>query len=383
MAAFTQRRGQLLGMTIGSGLNYKYAEMNQIDAILTLSASRFRQMGVSSLAGSLPFSSANRMVYDYATSEILTRDPHIPVIFGLCAVDPTIVLEEYIQLLQDSGFAGICNMPTVSIMDGRYRAELERSGFSFRREVEAVATAHRKEFFTVAMVRDKEQTADMLQAGCDVICVHFGAAKGGMLGTQREMSLHDAVSMADEIFSVCDRARPEVIKMLYGGPAKTPSTIRYLMECSHADGFIGGYTFERLLLEKNVEGNLIKETFFPSGPAGSAAFCSEKIDYVEYLKEYVETHYHQRVTLNDIARDLYISRPYLSALVKKELGESFSDYLIGYRMYRASSLLLNTALSVSEIGALVGYPDHAHFSKLFYKRIGSSPARYRKQYKNT
>lgn len=379
----TENRGHLLGMTVGAGLYYKYAEMNQADVILALSASRFRQMGISSLAGSLPFGSANRLVYEFSCREILPQDPKIPVVFGLCAVDPTIELEAYIEMLKNSGFSGICNLPTVSIMDGRFGLELEQAGFSFQKEVDAIAMAHRAGMFTIGLVRDEKQAQKMLGAGCDVICVHFGAAKGGVLGTRQEVSLKEAATMAEQIFRVCQNQSPSTIRMFYGGPAKTPPSIHYLLEHTNADGFIGGYTFERLLLEKNMQRNMIKNTFFNHSNVPSDNGKYKTTDYVEYLKECIETRYMEKLSLQQFAEELHISRPYLSALVAKELGEPFSDYLISYRMYKASYLLLNTSLSAEAIGTQVGYPNYAHFSKLFKKKMGVSPLNYRKQYQTT
>lgn len=373
-------RGQLLGMTVGSGLYYKYAKMNQADMVLALSASRFRQMGINSLAGSLPFDSANRMVYDFACREILPQNPKIPVVFGLCAVDPTIELESYIEMLKNDGFAGICNLPTVGIMDGRFGWELEQAGFSFQKEISAIAIAHRKGMFTVGLVRDEKQAEEMLLAGCDVICVHFGAAKGGVLGTRQELSLREAATMAEQIFQLCQTRAPSAFRMFYGGPAKTPSSIRYLLEHTNADGFIGGYTFERYLLEKSMQNNVIKDTFFNHSEAAGEGGKNQRVDYVEYLKQCIEKRYMEPLSLKQLAEELHVSRPYLSSLAARELGEPFSDYLIGYRMYKASSLLLNTTMSAESIGAQVGYPNYAHFSKLFKKKIGISPFHYRKQY---
>ena len=375
-----KQRGQLIGMTVGSGLFYKYAVMNQIDLLLVLSASRFRQMGISSLAGSMPFGNSNDMVLDFALREIMPNDPKIPVIFGLCATDPTIVIGDFLERLISYGFSGVCNLPSISIIDGSYREALKEVGFSYESEVRALAQAHEMGLLTVGMVRDVPQAKLMVQAGCDIICVYLGAASGGVLGAKLEVNLKNATNLIKSIFEACKKEREDIILMIYGGPAKTPSSINYLTERTHADGFFGGYTFERLMVERIFSEGAIKNMFL----------CKEKIppkqrhkNYSDYLCEYIENNYMHKISFSQLSEQLHISRTYLSSVFKRETGESFMDYLISYRMHKASNLLINTDLPINDIVFQVGYSDYAHFSKVFKNKMGISPANYRRQYKNT
>ena len=238
--SLTKQRGQIIGMTVGSGLFYKYAVMNQMDLLLVLSASRFRQMGLSSLAGSMPFDNSNHMVLDFALREIMSNEPQIPVIFGLCATDPTIVIDDFLQQLKMYGFSGVCNLPSISIIDGSYSEALREVGFSYEAEVNALRLAHDMGLLTIGMVRDVGQAHLMVQAGCDIICVYLGAASSGVLGAKYEVNLKNAEELIGNIFETCKKEREDILLMIYGGPAKTPSSINYLIDKTNADGFLAG-----------------------------------------------------------------------------------------------------------------------------------------------
>lgn len=376
------RGNHIFGMTLGTGIYYKYAVLNDVDLAFLISASRFRQMGMNSLAATMPYGNANDIVLDFAVREILPQRPKIPLIFGLCATDPTVDLRSYIARLKELNFSGICNIPSVIIVDGGLSAMLEAEGISYQKEIQAIRIAHEMDLFTVAMVQDAEQAGGMIEAGCDAVCVHFGAAKGGVLGAKLEVTQRDAVKAATQIYEQCDSCGRKIIKLFYGGPAKTPPSVHYIKENTRADGFVGGYSIERLIVEANMQKGLLRYTFL-GAEEQEGRQRAEKIDYVEFTKEYIEQNYKDHITANQIAAKLHISRSYFSALVSKELGEPFQEYLITYRMEKASNLLMNTLLSVGEIAEMVGYRDYAHFSKSFKKKMKISPAAYRKQYKNT
>lgn len=377
--SLTKQRGQIIGMTVGSGLFYKYAVMNQMDLLLVLSASRFRQMGLSSLAGSMPFDNSNHMVLDFALREIMSNEPQIPVIFGLCATDPTIVIDDFLQQLKMYGFSGVCNLPSISIIDGSYSEALREVGFSYEAEVNALRLAHDMGLLTIGMVRDVGQAHLMVQAGCDIICVYLGAASSGVLGAKYEVNLKNAEELIGNIFETCKKEREDILLMIYGGPAKTPSSINYLIDKTNADGFFGGYTFERLMVECSFSEGAIKKQFLCKGGIPK----QKQKNYSDFLCEYIENNYMHKISFAQLSEELHISRTHLSHLFKRETGESFMNYLVSYRMHKASNLLINTDMPINEIVIQVGYSDYAHFSKIFKSKMGISPANYRKQYKNT
>ena len=179
-------------------------------------------MGKSSLAAYLSHVNSNDLVMDFAVKELIPTITNTPIVFGLNATDPLIDLYSYIKSLKDIGFIGINNYPTVGLFDGKFKEALEEEGTSFDLEVEAIKIANFLDMLTIAFVFDLEQARKMLEAQADIICVHLGLTKGGLKGAVKVLSLEKAKILAQEIFDLCDEIRPEVIKMIYGGPVKTP-----------------------------------------------------------------------------------------------------------------------------------------------------------------
>lgn len=188
---FNQLRihNHLIGVAAGSGMTGKYAEQGGADFILALSSGRFRQMGVSSLAGFLPFGNSNKIVLKFAFKELVPAIKKIPVCFGICATDPTIKLEQFIKLIKDKGFTGMNNFPSVGLIDGIFREALEEQGITYDKEVEAIRIANELGLLTVAFVFNEEQAIKMIDANADVICVHLGLTEGGKLGAKKIHSL--------------------------------------------------------------------------------------------------------------------------------------------------------------------------------------------------
>ncbi|NFR86533.1 MULTISPECIES: phosphoenolpyruvate hydrolase family protein [unclassified Clostridium] len=372
----------IIGVATGAGVTAKYAQRGGADLVLTLNSGRFRQMGRSSLAGILPFANSNDMVMEFALREVVSLIKDIPVIFGLNATDPTIDLEEYIDDIKNKGFSGINNYPTVGIIDGIFGELLEEEGCSYKLEVEAIKIAHKKNLFTIAFVFSKEQAKDMLDAGADIICVHLGLTGGGMLGAKKILSLEAAKEKAKLIFDLCDKIRPNVIKMIYGGPIKTPVDVQYMYNNCNTMGYIGGSAFERIPTEKYItnitrefkySGNLEKDDFLNKMLDG----ITKHYDYVEFVKEYVSKNYMNNISFLELAMVANISRTHLSSLFKKEVGCSFPQYLVKFRMNKATEIIKKENIQLSEVAELVGYDDYAHFSKMFKKYIGKSPKIYR------
>lgn len=376
--------GHIIAVASGSGMSAKYCTRGGADLILALSAGRFRQSGRASLASYLCFGNSNDIVKDFAARELIPLILEVPILFGLNASDPNIDLQEYIRSVKNMGFAGIVNFPTVGIIDGQFREALEEDGAGFRKEIEAIAIAHRQDLFTLAFVFDPWQAKQMLEAGADIICAHLGWTTGGALGAKRSHSIEIARKMAEDIFRVCRETRSDVIKMIYGGPIKSPADAQYFYDNTECQGFIGGSSFERIPIEKAIEHttrsfkspqNKQSEEILLRVLAGRA----QDYDDVEFVQNHIEENYAHPIFLSELAGVLHISAPYLSAKFKKKLGCSFSEYLVRFRMNKASALLQEeSALTISEIAASVGYTDYVQFSKIFKKYKGVSPRTYRK-----
>lgn len=374
--------GHIIGVAAGSGMTTRYSVKGGADFILALSAGRFRQTGRPSMASYLAYTNSNDTVMDFATRELLTLMESTPILFGINATDPMIELPEYIEEIRGSGLSGLVNFPTVGLIDGRFRQALEGDGISYDTEVEAIRIASEKGMFTLAFVFDEEQAEKMINAGADIICAHLGWTMGGTLGAKKASSIKAACRSADRIFHICLEKAPDKIRMIYGGPVKTPADAEYFYKNTSCQGFIGGSSFERIPSEKailqttryfkhpdDVENTNSLKSVLEGKPAES--------DYAEYIQEYISLHYHQTITLNGMAGILHVSPPYLGSVFKKKTGCNFTEYLITFRMNKACSMLANERLSISEIARDIGYGDPAQFSRIFKKYKGMSPRAYR------
>lgn len=377
-----QLHSRIIGVSCGSGLAAKQAERGGADLILALNSGRFRMMGQGSLAGFLPFFNSNEFVMEFASRELVPAVEKIPVIFGLHATDPSILLEQFIQQIKMRGFAGINNYPTVGLIDGHYREALEEQGISYDMEVRSIAIAHEMGLFTIAFVFDENQAEKMIQAGADMLCVHLGLTKGGLRGAKKALTLEAGAKLAERIFSASDAIKPDIIKMIYGGPVHTPMDLQYFTNNTTAHGYIGGSTFDRTPAEKAIEQRThqFKTTGLYENDEllQKMLFGIERHDYVGFVKEYIATNYMNEISFTDLAMIAHVSRTHLSMLFKKETGMTFTAYLTDFRIHKACSILERGNISCNRVSQLVGYPDYAHFSKTFKKIVGISPSEFTK-----
>ncbi|MEG1633699.1 MAG: phosphoenolpyruvate hydrolase family protein [Oscillospiraceae bacterium] len=378
----------IIGTVAGSGMTARYTAMGGSDLIFALSAGRVRFMGRSSFTSFFCYANSNDMVMDLGMKELLPLIKGLPIIFGLNACDPFINLYDYIRTIKNNGFSGIVNFPTVCLIDGQFREALEEEGNSFDKEVEAISLAHYMDLFTIGFVHDEEQARLMTEAGADIICVHFGFTKGGHMGAKRYLSIENAREMSKQIFEICDAIRPDVIKMVYGGPANTPEDMQYIYNTTLCQGYIGGSTFDRIPTEKAIleTTRAFKSTETPQNSVMNCLSQSQddKGGNVDFVKSYIAANYMlPDLRLADLALIAHVSSSYLSTKFKQKTGSSFTDYLIKYRMEKAVEIMSESDKSLSEIAADVGYTDYPQFSKMFKKHLGTSPSKYEKQNINT
>lgn len=370
--------GHAVGAVVGSGMAAKFVAMAGIDFLVALSAGRFRIAGRGSYASYFCYANSNEMVMNYGRAEILPIIRDVPVLFGLFANDPTIERDSYLDAIHASGFSGVVNYPTVSLIDGQFREALEEDGNTYANEVEAIRTAHAKGMFTLGFVTNRDEAHQMLDAGADVICAHLGLTRGGYMGRRNGMSIVEAETVARDIFEVCEGH--DVIRMVYSGPASTPEDMQFLYDNTPCEGYIGGSVFDRIPSEKAIldaaiafrsGGDERKETRMRRLARRSLA----PADYVDFTKQYVAENYSKKILLRDIARVLHVSYPYLSGLFHSIVGCTFSEYVLRYRMSVAKELLADGD-SVARVAACVGYADPAQFSKTFKAFTGVSPSLY-------
>ena len=375
--------GHILGAVAGSGMTAKYLAMGGVDFLLSLSAGRYRFSGRSSFAGYLCYGNSNDMTMELGTRELLPIISEVPLLFGILANDPLINLYDYIQVIKGQGFSGLVNYPTVALIDGQFREALEEEGITYDSEVEAIKIAHFLDLFTVAFVTNEEEARKMTEAGADVICVHLGLTKGGFLGAKKYISINDARVTADAIFAVCDEIRPDVIKMVYSGPANTPIDMQYMYQNTACQGYIGGSVFDRIPAERAILNTAKAFKSYGSFDENDPMFRvmhgnAHSNDCVEFVKSYISEHYMKEIRLHDLALVAHVSGSYLSTKFKKEVGCSFTEYLVRFRMNKANEILKTGKKTCREAASDVGYEDYAQFSKMFKKYIGMLPTEVKK-----
>lgn len=377
--------GHIVGATVGTGLTAKLTAQGGADILLALSAGKMRQMGRGSLASYFSYGNNNDIVMRIGTQDILPLIKDKPVIFGLFASDPTISLYEYIKKIKENGFAGITNFPTLSLIDGKFREALEENGDTYDLEAEAIHLAHFMNLFTIAFVTNSAETEKMLAAGADVICAHLGVTKGGFMGVKKTVSLDQARRLCKDIFTVCKAKRPAVIRMVYAGPANTPIDMQYLYQNTDCQGYIGGSTFDRIPVEqaivastrafKSYDGNLDPDDLHMKIINGN--WRSD--DYVDFIKQYISEHYMSHIEIGNLALVIHVSPSYLSTKFKKEMGCSFTEYLVRFRINKARELLETKNINCREVAESVGYEDYAQFSRIFKKYVKESPKVYQEK----
>lgn len=376
----------IIGVATGSGMTAKYSQGAGADFLLMLSSGRFRHMGRGSLAGYLPFCNSNDMVMEFASREIMPLVKDTPVILGVNASDPTKNIDIFIDKIIKNGFSGVNNYPTIGLIDGKIREALEEAGCSYSLEVDLIRKAHDKGLFTVAFIFDEIQAEQMIEAGADIICLHLGFTQGSLLGAEKVFSLENVKKKMERIFHRCNELNPNVIKLIYGGPVKTPVDIQYLYGNNDLMGYIGGSAFERIQLERLITktiknfklySNIDEDDFMVKMLNG----VTKHYDYVEFVKEYVAKNYMNDISFSNLAKIAHVSRSYLSTIFKKEVGCSFSQYLVNFRINKAVEILNKKDIPLSTVALLVGYKDYAQFSKMFKKYKGYPPIRHK--HKNT
>ncbi|MGH7956489.1 MAG: phosphoenolpyruvate hydrolase family protein, partial [Opitutaceae bacterium] len=221
-----------------------------VDLIVIYNSGRYRMAGRGSLAGLLAYGNANEIVKDMAR-EILTIVRHTPVLAGVNGTDPFLLRSSFLAELRALGFSGIQNFPTVGLIDGTFRANLEETGMSYQLEVDCVAAARAMDLLTTPYVFNLDEARRMTGAGADIVVAHMGLTTGGAIGAETAKSLQDCVSEVQAVIDTCKSLRSEVLVLCHGGPIATPKEAQHLLtHCRGLDGFYGASSMERLPVEK-------------------------------------------------------------------------------------------------------------------------------------
>jgi predicted TIM-barrel enzyme len=243
----------IIGAGAGTGISAKFAEAGGADLIIIYNSGRYRMAGHGSLSGLLAFGDANQIVYEMGEREVLPVVKEAPVVAGVNGTDPLRQLPHFLGRLDELGFSGVNNFPTVGLIDGHFRAELEATNLGFEREVEMIRAAHERGFFTIVYVFNPEESRRMARAGADVVIAHMGLTVGGSIGLDREggvaMRLEEAPAKVQAIGEAAWAVNRDCLLVSHGGPIATPEDARYVQERTDAVGFIGASSMERLPVE--------------------------------------------------------------------------------------------------------------------------------------
>ncbi len=246
------KRQPIVGGGAGTGLSAKCEEAGGIDLIVIYNSGRYRMAGRGSLSGLLPFGNANEIVKEMAR-EVLTTVKHTPVIAGVCAVDPFMLRDYFLKELIAMGFAGIQNFPTVGLIDGMFRANLEETGMGYAIEVDCIAAAHQLGLLTTPYVFEPQQAIDMTRAGADILVAHMGLTTGGSIGAESALTLDDCVDRVSAITAAGRSVRSDVIVLCHGGPIAMPDDAQYILDRCDIHGFYGASSMERLPTEIAIQ----------------------------------------------------------------------------------------------------------------------------------
>ncbi|WP_371932863.1 phosphoenolpyruvate hydrolase family protein [Roseibium sp. MMSF_3544] len=247
--AMIARGEPIIGGGAGTGLSAKGEEAGGIDLIVIYNSGRYRMAGRGSLAGLMPYGDANSVVMEMA-GEVLPVVKNTPVLAGVCASDPFRLMDKFLDEVKSAGFSGVQNFPTVGLIDGNFRANLEETGMSYQLEVDMIAMAHQKDMLTTPYVFSSEDATAMARAGADIIVCHLGLTTGGSIGAETSLKLEDCPAIVDEWSAAALAVNPDAVILVHGGPVAMPDDAEFVLKNTrNCHGFYGASSMERLPTE--------------------------------------------------------------------------------------------------------------------------------------
>jgi predicted TIM-barrel enzyme len=240
----------IVGGGAGTGLSAKCEEAGGIDLIVIYNSGRYRMAGRGSLAGLLAYGNANEIVCEMA-HEVLPVVKNTPVIAGVNGTDPFMIPDQFLRRLMDLGFSGIQNFPTVGLIDGTFRANLEETGMGYGLEVDLVAKARALDLLTTPYVFNTNDAIAMTKAGADIVVCHLGLTTGGSIGAETALKLEQCIGPINAWAAAAKKINPSVIVLCHGGPIAMPSDAQFILKhCPDCHGFYGASSMERLPTEQ-------------------------------------------------------------------------------------------------------------------------------------
>lgn len=242
----------LLGVGAGTGITAKSSEAGGADLLIIYNSGRYRMAGRGSLAGLLAYGDANSIVVEMG-HEVLTVVEDTPVLAGVNGTDPFKDMEVFLKSLKAQGFSGVQNFPTVGLIDGVFRKNLEETNMGYDLEVEMIRKAHELDMLTCPYVFNEEDARNMAKAGADIIVAHMGLTTKGTIGAETSLSLDDSVKKVQAILNAAKEVNPDVLVICHGGPIAYPEDAAYVIErVDGISGFFGASSIERFAAEKGI-----------------------------------------------------------------------------------------------------------------------------------
>jgi predicted TIM-barrel enzyme len=242
----------IIGGGAGTGISAKFEEAGGADLIIIYNSGRYRMAGRGSLSGLMPYGDANAIVMEMA-KEVLTIVKHTPVLAGVCGTDPFRQMPVFLKQVAEAGFSGIQNFPTVGLIDGLFRQNLEETGMGYDLEVEMIRLAHRMDLFTTPYCFNADDAARMTEAGADVIVAHLGLTTKGSIGASTAVTLEEAPNKVQAIADGAKRVNRDVLLLCHGGPISEPEDAQYVLNRTEGiHGFYGASSMERLPVEAAI-----------------------------------------------------------------------------------------------------------------------------------
>ncbi|KAF9227743.1 hypothetical protein BS17DRAFT_774240 [Gyrodon lividus] len=247
-------RGEaIIGGGAGVGLSAKTQEAGGVDLIILYNSGRYRMAGRGSLAGLMPYGDANAIMLEMAR-QTLSVVKKTPVLAGVCGTDPFRDMSRLLQEVKDLGFTGVQNFPTVGLIDGVFRQNLEETGMDYGKEVEMIRLAHEMDLLTTPYVFNVDEAERMAKAGADIIVAHMGLTTSGTIGARTTLTLDDCVKRVKDIVDTAKNTNPDIITLCHGGPIAKPVDARYVIQrVKGIHGFFGASSLERLPVEVAIK----------------------------------------------------------------------------------------------------------------------------------
>lgn len=243
----------LVGVGAGTGITAKSSEAGGADILIIYNSGKYRMAGRGSLSGLLSYGDANQIVVEMG-AEVLPVVKHTPVLAGVCGTDPFRVMDVFLKQLKEQGFNGVQNFPTVGLIDGVFRQNLEETDMGYGLEVEMIRAAHALDMLTCPYVFDPDQAAAMAEAGADILVAHMGLTTKGTIGAKTALTLDDCVERIKAILKAGKAVNPDVMVICHGGPIAEPDDAQYVISrIPEIDGFFGASSIERFAAEKGIK----------------------------------------------------------------------------------------------------------------------------------